>query len=304
MKQKIIITAANGFLGNALVNHFKEKYQVIALARKQISNSENVRYLLWDGRTLGEWHTEFEGALAVINLAGRSVDCRYNEKNKHEIYVSRLESTQIISDAIKECKVKPEVWLNSASATIYRHSGDKPMTEKDGEIGTGFSVDVCQQWEKKFYQNKIESVRQIALRTAIVLGKKGGVMIPFMNLVKLFLGGKLGNGNQQFSWIHIDDFCKSVEFLIDNKISNGSYNVSSPNPITNKYFMSVLRKNLNRPFGIPSPKWLLELGAKIIKTETELILKSRYVIPERLINEGFQFTFPKIENAIDEIINN
>lgn len=302
MKQKIIITAANGFLGNALVSYFKEKYQVISLVRKHIPNIENVQYLVWDGRTLGDWKKEIEGTLAIINLAGRSVDCRYNEKNKAEIYASRLESTQVIADAINLCKVKPEIWLNSASATIYRHSEDKPMTEKDGEIGTGFSVDVCQKWEQKFYENNIEGVRQIALRTAIVLGKNGGVMIPFMNLVKLFFGGKMGKGNQQFSWIHIDDFCKSVEFLIDNKNLNGSYNISSPNPIMNKYFMSVLRKNLNRSFGIPSPKWLLEIGAKMIKTETELILKSRFVIPERLMNEGFQFTFPTIERAIEAII--
>jgi uncharacterized protein (TIGR01777 family) len=303
MKGKIIITAANGFMGKALVKFFNEKYEVVALVRKHTTNElPNVNYVLWDGKTLGEWSNEFEGAKAIINLAGRSVDCRYNDKNKQEIYSSRLDSTTVIGEAIKQCKLKPTVWLNAASATIYRHSTDKPMTEKEGEYGTGFSVDVCQQWEKCFYHFNDIGVRQIALRTAIVLGKQGGVMKPFSMLTKLGLGGKMANGNQMFSWIHIDDVCLAIAFLINNKNATGSYNICSPNPIANSTFMKQLRAKHNIPFGIPQPKWLLEFGARLIKTETELILKSRYVIPKKLLNDGYVFKFENIQDCLEEII--
>lgn len=303
MRQKIIITAANGFLGNALVQYFKKEYEIIALVRKLIPNENNVQYYIWDGKTLGKWQSQFENATVVINLAGRSVDCRYNSKNKRAIYTSRLESTQVIADAIQACKQKPQVWLNSASATIYRHSLDKPMTDSNGEYGAGFSVDVCQQCKRKFFENKIEGVRQVALRTAIVLGKNGGVMKPFLTLSRFGVGGKMGKGNQRFSWIHIDDFCRAVEFLILNDSCENAFNISSPNPIANSLFMKNLRQVVKMPFGVPLPKCLLELGARIIKTETELILKSRYVIPEKLLNAGFEFKFPKIEQALMEIVS-
>jgi uncharacterized protein (TIGR01777 family) len=174
------------------------------------------------------------------------------------------------------------------------------MTESTGEIGTGFSVDVCQKWEKSFFDFQLKNTRQIALRTAIVLGKNGGVMVPFKRLTQLGFGGKMGDGQQQFSWIHIEDVCRSIEFIIQNESLNGAINVSSPNPVRNMIFMDALRKRYNRFALIPSPKWLLELGAKLIKTETELILKSRFVIPEKLEQAGFKWKFPKIEDAVQE----
>jgi uncharacterized protein len=301
MKEKVIIIAANGFLGTALVHYLKGKYEVIGLVRTLIPNEAKVKYIVWDGKTLGAWSQEFEGAFAIINLAGRSVDCRYNAKNKAQIFSSRLETTTVIGHAIEVCKVKPMVWLNSASATIYRHSEHKPMTENEGEMGTGFSVEVCQQWETCFYSFKISNVRQVALRTAIVLGKRGGVMLPFRRLVTFGLGGKMGNGTQQFSWIHELDFCRSIEFLISEKKCEGSFNISSPKPVTNAVFMKTLREVYHIPFGVPSPKWLLEIGARIIKTETELILKSRFVIPEKLVDAGFEFQFPNIKNALKDL---
>ena len=303
MKKKLIITAANGFLGQALIQYFKDKYQIVGLVRKPMPSTLETKYVLWDGVHLDTWQTEFEQAFAVINLAGRTVDCRYNEKNKAEIYRSRLNSTKVIADAIRKCNDKPTVWLNSASATIYRHEEHQPMTEEHGIYGTGFSVDVCQQWEKMFYDNKIDGVRQIALRTAIVLGKGGGVMVPFLNLARFGLGGKMGKGNQQFSWIHTEDFCKAVEFLIVHKNTEGSYNVSSPNPILNAHFMKTLRDAVGMPIGIPTPKWFLEIGAFLIRTETELILKSRFVVPERLLREGFKFKFDQIEHAVNDIVS-
>ncbi len=296
---KIIITAANGFMGEALVNYFSKAHEVVAIVRKSMA-FENAKTCIWDGKNIGDWADEIDGADVLINLAGKSVNCRYNEVTKSAIYASRLESTTILGKAIEVCKKPPKLWVNAASATIYRHSLNDPMTEVTGEIGTGFSVDVCQKWEKSFFDFQLKDTRQVALRTAIVLGKNGGVMIPFKRLTQLGFGGEMGDGQQQFSWIHIDDVCRSIEFIIENESLNGAINVSSPNPVRNNIFMLALRQRYNRFAVIPSPVWLLNLGAKMIKTETELILKSRFVLPEKLEQAGFKWKFPKIEDALGE----
>ena len=296
---KIIITAANGFMGEALVQYFSKAHEVVAIVRKSM-HFENAKTCIWDGKNLGDWSTELNGADVLINLAGKSVNCRYNDANKAAIYASRLESTTVLGKAIEACVHPPKLWVNAASATIYRHSLNDPMTEYNGEIGTGFSVDVCQNWEKSFFDFQLKNTRQVALRTAIVLGKKGGVMIPFKRLTQLGFGGKMGDGQQQFSWIHIEDVCRSIEFIIQNESLNGAINVSSPNPVRNMIFMDALRKRYNRFALIPSPIWLLELGAKLIKTETELILKSRFVIPEKLEQAGFKWRYPIIDQALEE----
>jgi hypothetical protein len=296
---KIIITAANGFMGEALVNYFSKAHEVVAIVRKSMT-FENAKTCIWDGKNLGNWANELDGADVLINLAGKSVNCRYNEANKASIYASRLESTTILGKAIEACQNPPKIWINAASATIYRHSLYDPMTESDGEIGTGFSVDVCQKWEKSFFDFQMTKTRQVALRTAIVLGRNGGVMTPFKHLTQLGFGGKMGDGQQQFSWIHLDDVCRSIEFIIENESLNGVINVSSPNPIRNNVFMQALRQRYNRFAIIPSPVWLLEFGAKLIKTETELILKSRFVLPEKLEQAGFKWKFAKIEDALED----
>lgn len=321
MKPTVIITAANGFIGRHLVQYLKGTYRIIALVRtlpashhtnsslrfRTHSHSDftpDIKYYAWDGRTVGKWSVEFEGALAVINLAGRSVNCRYNERNKAAIYASRLESTHVIGEAIRRCGFKPAVWINAASATIYAHSEDSPNTEANGIIGTGFSVDVCRQWEAAFTAYAGLGVRQVILRTAIVLGKEGGVMVPFKRLVRFGLGGRMGRGNQQFSWIHEDDLCAAIVHLITHETSSGVYNLSAPNPVTNTMFLQTLRQKMHIPFGIPQPKWLLEFGARLIGTETELILKSRYVLPGRLLQEGFEFQYPAMDKCLEALTGN
>lgn len=304
MKQKVVITAANGFLGKALAMHLSAFYPVIALVRKPVHFGNGIRTLLWDGYSLGEWAKELDGALAVVNLAGRSVDCRYHADNRRAILQSRLASTQVIDQAIQACKIKPEVWLNSASATIYRHAEDRPMTELNGEVGHGFSVDVCRQWEQTFLNASCHEVRKIALRTAIVLGADGGVMRPFERLVRFGFGGPMGSGNQKFSWIHIQDFCRAVHFLIKQKSCEGAFNLSSPLPISNAIFMQNMVRILRPHFVLPNPEWLLEFGARLIRTETELILKSRWVLPEKLLKHGFQFEYEEISSALESILVN
>lgn len=294
MKKKIVIAGGTGFIGKYLKNKFETLgYEVRIISRKN---------------TDVNWRDEegvveaLENAEMLINLAGKSVDCRYNEKNKKEIYDSRINTTKELGNAIFKCKQPPVLWINSSTATIYRHAEDKAMTESNGEIGSGFSVDIATAWEKCFFDFALKNTRQVALRMAIVLGKEGGVVHPLKNLVKFGLGGKSGNGNQMFSWIHLEDVFRIIQFVWENKNINGVINTAAPNPETNSRFMKKFRKYMNRQFGLSTPKWLLEIGAVIIKTETELILKSRWVIPERLLNAGFQFKYATLDETLFDIL--
>ncbi|MCH2230606.1 MAG: TIGR01777 family oxidoreductase [Crocinitomicaceae bacterium] len=299
--KKVVITAANGFMGRNLVDYLKRYFDIVCLVRNKKEDFDNVRYLIWDGKHIGDWKEELEDAYCIINLAGRSVDCRYNDKNKQEIYDSRLKSTEVLGEAIRSSVGKPKLWINASSATIYKHSLDEPMTESDGVEGKGFSVDVCQKWEKIFFSYASSETRQVAIRTAIVLGNDGGALNPLVNLVKFGLGGKQGSGEQMFSWIHIDDFCKSILFILNHKELAGPINLAAPNPVKNVVLMKALRLAYNRGFGIPLPAGILKLGARLIKTETELILKSRFVLPEVLLKAGFEFEFENLDKALEEL---
>jgi len=267
-------------------------------ARSIVSTDGKIYYKKWDGETIDEWADSFENALAVINLAGRSVDCRYTEENKTEILNSRINSTKVIGEAINKCENPPKIWLNSSTGTIYRYSEDKEMTEKTGEIGEGFSVNVATSWEKTFNEIQLPKVRKVLMRTSIVIGKNGGAMSPLVQLTKLGLGGFQGNGNQYISWLQIMDFCRIVEWLIQNESAQGIYNVVSPKPVKNKEFMKTLRKILKVPIGLPAMKWMIEIGAFFMRTEPELVLKSRRLVPKRLLQEGFEFEFKNIEKAL------
>ncbi|MCB0493087.1 MAG: TIGR01777 family oxidoreductase [Cyclobacteriaceae bacterium] len=298
--KKIILAGGSGFLGKCIIDHYRDA-QIVVLTRGKSNTRENVQYVNWDGKTLGAWAEQFEEAEVLINLNGKSVDCRYTEANKKLIYSTRLESTEVLGKAIQQCENPPKLWINSSSATIYRHALDRPMDEVNGEIGTGFSVDVCQQWEKTFNSIETGSTRKVAIRTAIVLGKNRGALKPLKNLARLGVGGKQGPGNQYFSWIHEQDFVNIIDFIIKHEELNGEINVSSPNPVTNEHIMQALRKAVNVPLGIPMPSWLLEFGAILIGTETELVLKSRRVVPKRLLDAGFKFKYLEIENALTDL---
>lgn len=298
--KKIIIAAGTGFLGQVLVNHFKNKAEIIVLTRGKSTIKNTVRYINWDAKTMTGWERELENADVLINLAGKSVDCRYTEKNKNEIMASRVDSTAILNKAVLQCTIPPRHWLNSSTATIYRYSTDKQMDEVNGEIGLDFSMNVARMWEKAFFQTETPHTKKTALRTSIVLGKKGGAFIPLKRLAQLGFGGRQGSGKQFVSWIHEEDFAHAVDFIVGNKLE-GVVNVVSPEPIKNSDFMEAIRISRNIPFGIPICTFLLKLGAKIIGTETELVLKSRNVVPKRLLDSGFTFIYGDLYKAMNRL---
>lgn len=297
--KKLIIAGGTGFLGQALVSHFENTFDsIVILSRSEKASFGKVKYLKWDATTFGDWCQELEAATAIINLCGKSVDCRYTEKNKAIIFSSRLDSTKIIGYAIKNCKVPPALWINGASATIYRHSENVAMTEQSKEIGTGFSVEVCKAWEKVFNEFTLPATRKVNMRISMVMGKGGGVFPVLLNLAKKGLGGTMGKGTQLVSWIHIDDFCNMVDWFINDINTTGVYNSVAPNPIVNRKMMQLFRKKVHMPIGLPATEWMLKIGAFIIGTETELILKSRYSYPERALQEGFVFKYKSFEECL------
>jgi uncharacterized protein (TIGR01777 family) len=303
----IVMPGGAGFLGRHLAAHLAaQDYNVVVLTRQPRAYSGNIRHLHWDGHTIGPWAQTLEGARAVINLAGRTVNCRYTAKHRAEIYDSRLVSTATVGRAIETCSNPPAVWLNSSSATIYRDADDRAMDEATGELGSGFSVDVCQKWEAALDAAPTPGTRRVALRSAIVFGPgEGGAFEAFRRVVALGLGGTLGRGSQFVSWIHIRDFCRAVQFIMEDDGPDplhGPVNLASPHPVTNRQFMRALRQACHKRVGLPASRWMLEIGAFLLRTETELLLKSRQVVPGKLLASGFRFDFPELESALEEIV--
>jgi len=300
---KLIIAAGTGFLGQVLVNHFKDKFdEIVILTRGKSTTIDGIKYVNWNAKTFSGWENELENATVLINLAGKSVDCRYTKENKKEILWSRIQSTRILNKAVLNCANPPKHWLNSSTSTIYRFSLDKQMDEVDGEIGNDFSINVALSWEKAFFKTETPNTLKTALRTSIVLGKNGGAFIPLKTLAKTGFGGKQGKGNQFVSWIHEEDFANAIEFVMQKEIV-GIINVVSPEPVRNADFMQKLRKAVGFPFGIPLNVLLLKIGSFIIRTQPELVLKSRNVIPKRLLDNGFKFKFGDIDTAFENLLS-
>ena len=297
-RNKLVIAGGTGFVGEAMIKLLTPKFkQVVVLTRRPQVSTLHVTYVQWNGVDGGNWQKEIEHSDLLINLCGKSVDCRYTEANKKAILDSRVQSTLALGAACIAAKAPPKVWMNAASATIYAHEENHPHTELDGRIGSGFSVDVCTAWEGIFNEIPLNQTRKIILRMALVLGNAGGVWPKLRSLTKLGLGGQMGNGNQMISWIHEKDLTKAILFAYENEME-GPVNLSAPAPLSNQEFMKMLRQKTGTKFGLPASNWMLELCAKLIGTETELILKSRYVMPEKLLQSGFKFEFPSLPSAM------
>lgn len=308
-KQKIILAGGSGFLGGELAKHFKTlDWDVVILTRSPKSRTDGVREIVWDTKSLGDWARELDGATAVVNLTGRSVDCRYNAKNRREIMESRVNSTRVVGQAIAQCKTPPRVWLNSSTATLYQHTFGKPHDESSREMDSAtdakdaFSVEVAQAWERTLDETNTPNTRKVALRTSMVLGLGRNSVFPVLRrLTKLGLGGRQGSGKQFVSWIHVEDFCRAIEWIIAHDDLVGPINQCAPNPLPNAKMMKLFREVCGVPIGLPAAEWMLEIGAFFLRTETELIFKSRRVVPGKLLQSGFAFCFPAFREAIKNL---
>lgn len=300
---RIILAGGSGYLGMVLADFYKDKAkEIIILTRGKNEVQENIRWVHWDGQQISDWILWLEGSDLLINLTGKNVNCRYTDENKNKIISSRVNATTILGEALMKLEKPPKVWIQCVSSTIYRDSRDKDMDEFSGEIGEGFSVNVCEQWEEAFDKHEIPNVRKVALRISFVLGRNGGAFPTLHALARLGLGGKQGDGQQYVSWIHERDFVRIVEWVYSNEKIEGVYNCTAPHPVTNKVMMSELRKAAGIPIGLPSPECLLKVGAFFIGTEPELALKSRKVVPAKLVNEGFQFEYCHLEYALEDLM--
>ena len=310
-RQKLILAGGSGFLGNALAHHFAALgWEVVVLSRRPSSGITNAREVFWDGESIGEWINELDGASAIINLAGRSVDCRYTAANRRIIMDSRVKPTRVLGEAIARCKEPPSVWLNASSATLYRHTLDQAWDESGtdftptAEVHDAFSVSVIHAWEQAFTESTTLRTRKVALRTTMVLGHGRNSVFPVLRrLARFGLGGPMGSGRQFVSWLHHEDFCRAVEWLITHESVSGPVNLAAPNPLPNAEMMKLFREFTGAPFGLPAAEWMLEVGAFFLRTETELILKSRRVIPGALLSGGFEFRFPTMRSALADLFH-
>ncbi|HYU32824.1 MAG TPA: TIGR01777 family oxidoreductase [Thermoanaerobaculia bacterium] len=307
---KIVIPGGTGQVGTLLARAFHgDGHEVVVLGRHP--KPAPWRVVRWDLTDPREWAEELDGADVVINLAGRSVNCRYTQKNRNEILQSRVASVHAVGKAIQSAKRPPAVWLQASTATIYAHRYDAPNDERSGLIGGSepgapetwrFSIDVATSWERALDEEPTPGTRKLKLRSAVVMSPdRGGIFDTLLTLVRRGLGGTAGDGRQYVSWIHEVDFIRAVYWLIQREHLNGAVNLAAPDPLPNKEFMAALRRAWGTPIGLPAAKWMLEIGAIFLRTETELILKSRRVVPGRLLEDGFSFRYPEWPAAAREL---
>lgn len=307
---KIVIPGGSGQVGNILARAFHaDGHEVVVMSRK--SAPVAWRIVTWDGKTVGEWAREIDGADVVINLAGRSVNCRYNARNLREMMDSRVESTRAVGEAIARARRPPKVWLQASTATIYAHRFDAANDEATGIIGGNepaapaywkISIDIATAWERTCMESQTPNTRKVLMRSAVVLSPdRGGIFDTLLGLVRRGLGGKNGSGKQFISWIHDRDFVRAVKWLIERDDVAGAVNLASPNPLPNAPFMRALRQAWGTKVGLPATEWMLRIGALLLRTDTELILKSRRVVPGRLLEAGYHFEFPDWTSAAGDL---
>jgi hypothetical protein len=312
---KIVIPGGSGEVGVVLRRWLVARgHEVVVLSRSAPSPEQanaNYRVVQWDGEHLGPWADELDGADVCINLAGRSVDCRYTEENMRQMMDSRVNSTRVVGEAIAAASDPPEVWLQMSTATIYAHRFDAANDEETGIIGGdepdvpdywGFSVEIARRWEQTQREASTPETRKVAMRTAMVMSpSESSVFGMLLRMTKLGLGGAIGGGEQYVSWIHERDFCRAVQFLIENPVE-GPINLAAPQPLPQRDYMRILRDAAGVSIGLPATEWMASIGAFFLRTDTELILKSRRVVPGRLREAGFAFEFSEWEEAAEELV--
>ena len=313
---RIVIPGGSGQVGQLLARYFQQRgHHVAILTRGPYTAPWQTVH--WDAKSLGPWVETLDGADVCIHLSGRSVNCRSTARNRRELYDSRIGPTRLLHQAFAVAVNPPRLWLNASTATIYRHAIDRGMDEATGEIGGNepisrrrrapakwdWTIQLAKDWEAAFFSTPTPRTRKIAMRTSLVLSPApGNVFAVFSNLVRFGLGGTQGNGRQYVSWMHESDFARAVEFLIEREDIDGAVNLAAPNPLPNREFMAALREAWDVPNGLPIPSLAIELGAFLLRTESELVLKSRRVVPGRLLDAGFQFNFPNWPQAAEDLV--
>lgn len=301
--KRVIIAGGAGYLGQVLVRFLADRGIGVAVLSRRAAEAPGAEVIRWDGAELGPWTASLEGADALINLCGRSVNCRYTRSNKESLLRSRTGPTRLLGEALRGLDRPPPVWINASTATIYAASLDEPMTESEGTLDRGFSASVAKAWENAFLEENCPGTRKVALRAGIVLGSGPNSALPALaRLARLGFGGRIGSGRQMVSWIHEEDFARAVHFLADHPELDGPFNLTAPASVSNSVFMKALRDAAGRRLGFPTPERALRLGCALIRTEPELLLKSRYAHPERLLESRFLFRFPFIDEALADLL--
>lgn len=299
---RIVIAGGAGFLGHALSRVLEQDgHEVVILSRRPAPNYGKIRTVIWDGRTVGDWQSELDGADAVVNLTGRSVACLYTPEHKEEIMASRIDSVRAIAEASARCAEPPLVHVQASSLAIYGDAGDR-ICDESAPHGLGFSVEVCETWENEFFSGT-GSARKVALRIGFVLGREGGALKPLANLARCYLGGAAGDGQQYISWLHLHDFCAMVRWVLETPEAEGVFNATGVNPVTNEEFMRTLRQVLKRPWSPRVPVWAVKFGARyIMRADPSLALTGRRCVPRKLLAGRFRFQHPDLQHTLWELL--
>lgn len=300
LKPKMIIAGGTGFFGHHLVEFFKNRYNITVFTRTATHSKNGVNYQYWDATTKGDWIGILEGAEVLINLTGKSINCRFTEENKKQLLSSRVNSTKVLAEVIALLNNPPKIWINASAGAMYK-TGSVSNTEQDKAFNDDFLAKMSLAWEEAFFEQNLPETTRVAMRISLILGSDGGVFPVWKKITSMLLGGKAGKGDQMISWIHIDDAIKAVEFMMEHKME-GVVNFSTHHPIANKNLMKELRKQINVPFGLPAPEFGIKVGSYFLQTEPSLLLNSVNFIPERLIKEGFKFKFPSINKAFEDLV--
>lgn len=295
---KAVLAGGRGFLGQSLARHLAARgWEVTVLTREPRGPGE----VAWDGRSLGPWARELDGAAAVVNLAGRSVNCVHDEENRRQILGSRLDSVRVLGEAIGRCARPPGVWIQCASLALYGDAGDR-VCDETAPVASDYSAQVCRQWEEAFSAAPAPATRKVLLRIGLVFGPGGGALGPLAKLVRRFLGGTVGSGRQYVSWLHVADMNALFLAAIEREDFSGAYNACAPHPVTNAELMRGLRAALHRPWSPPAPEWAVRFGARwFLRTDADLALTGRRCVPARLAAQGFTFRFPQLREALADL---